>query len=299
MRFDRPPPATAPPAWPPVAPPSAGGSPPAAAAEMGSGRTEAMDSTAEIPRFRDGEPVPGGPLSRDGDLAGAAGPEGQRPVSGPTPQVMPFADETMELPIFRALESAWFAASGTRDRSITGGRPAEMATAEAAPRPAAAGRAPWPEQRTAERHPAEVHAAAQARQAGQNAPAGGRSDYYDTTGGNQMAGSTASTGRGPEQSWHTNADEGWIAAAAAAEPADGGTTAGGLPRRVPLAQLVPGSVERATAGSNRRSPDAVRGLLSAYHRGVQRGRQQSADDVNAAPESTSRRGKPGGKEQDR
>src|SRR5215475_718830 len=122
------------------------------------------------------------------------------------------------LPIFRALESAWFAASGTRDRSITGGRTAEMATAEAAPRPAAAGRAPWPEQRTAERHPAEVHAAAQARQAGQNAPAGGRSDYYDTTGGSQMAGSTASTGRGAEQSWHTNADEGWSAAAAAAEP---------------------------------------------------------------------------------
>jgi hypothetical protein len=83
-------------------------------------------------------------------------------------------------------------------------------------------------------------------------------------------------------------------------PVDGGTTAGGLPRRVPLAQLVPGSVERAATGSNRRSPDAVRGLLSAYHRGVQRGRQQMTDDSNGSPESTtSGRTTPGGKEQDR
>ncbi|HEY9481663.1 MAG TPA: hypothetical protein VIR00_01760, partial [Micromonosporaceae bacterium] len=84
-----------------------------------------------------------------------------------------------------------------------------------------------------------------------------------------------------------------------AEPVDGGTTPGGLPRRVPLAQLVPGSVERAATGSNRRSPDAVRGLLSAYHRGVQRGRQQMTDDSNGSPESTSGRPTPGGKEQDR
>ena len=41
-----------------------------------------------------------------------------------------------------------------------------------------------------------------------------------------------------------------------------------------MAQLVPGGVEKAATGTNRRSPDAVRGLLSAYHRGVQRGRQQ-------------------------
>ena len=61
----------------------------------------------------------------------------------------------------------------------------------------------------------------------------------------------------------------------------------------------PASVERAATGSNRRSPDAVRGLLSAYHRGVQRGRQQMTDDSNGSPESTSGRSTPGGKEQDR
>jgi hypothetical protein len=48
-----------------------------------------------------------------------------------------------------------------------------------------------------------------------------------------------------------------------------------------MAQLVPGGVETAVAGSDRRTPDSVRGLLSAYHRGVQRGRDahgQAGDD---------------------
>jgi hypothetical protein len=75
-----------------------------------------------------------------------------------------------------------------------------------------------------------------------------------------------------EVSWRTIADDGWRAAQAANQPQDGGTTDIGLPRRVPMAQLVPGGVEPATGGSDRRTPDSVRGLLSAYHRGVQRGR---------------------------
>ncbi len=59
---------------------------------------------------------------------------------------------------------------------------------------------------------------------------------------------------------------------AAAEPVDAGTTRSGLPKRVPQAQLVPGGVKSGQRKENRRSPDEVRGLLSAYHRGVQRGR---------------------------
>jgi len=77
-----------------------------------------------------------------------------------------------------------------------------------------------------------------------------------------------------EVSWRTAADDGWRAAQAAATPHNNGTTDHGLPRRVPMAQLVPGGVETPVgAGSDRRSPDSVRGLLSAYHRGVQRGRE--------------------------
>jgi hypothetical protein len=78
---------------------------------------------------------------------------------------------------------------------------------------------------------------------------------------------------GPEEPWRTSADSGWQAAAAAAEPQDRGTTRSGLPKRVPAAQLVPGAVDaRSTTARAKRSPDDVRGLLSAYHRGVQRGR---------------------------
>jgi signal transduction histidine kinase len=79
----------------------------------------------------------------------------------------------------------------------------------------------------------------------------------------------------PDESggWRTSADVGWQAAAAAAEPQNGGTTRSGLPKRVPAAQLVPGAVDpRSTTARTKRSPDEVRGLLSAYHRGVQRGR---------------------------
>ena len=71
---------------------------------------------------------------------------------------------------------------------------------------------------------------------------------------------------------------------AAAEPPDAGTTRSGLPKRVPQAQLVPGGVQTGASAQQRRSPDEVRGLLSAYHRGVQRGRTAgSAEAASNAP----------------
>jgi signal transduction histidine kinase len=84
-----------------------------------------------------------------------------------------------------------------------------------------------------------------------------------------------------EDRWKTAADEGWKRAMQAAEPVDAGTTKSGLPKRVPQAQLVPGGVQSGgQRNQNRRTPDEVRGLLSAYHRGVQRGR---TDGVAESP----------------
>ncbi|MEV4821389.1 sensor histidine kinase [Micromonospora sp. NPDC049274] len=78
--------------------------------------------------------------------------------------------------------------------------------------------------------------------------------------------------------WRTAADEGWSLASRAAEPAAAGTTRSGLPKRVPQAQLVPGGIEpKGGRDRSRRTPDEVRGLLSAYHRGVQRGRTAGTD----------------------
>ncbi len=87
--------------------------------------------------------------------------------------------------------------------------------------------------------------------------------------------------KSPEDAWRTAADEGWHRALAAAAPDSAGTTRSGLPKRVPQAQLVPGGVQSGGArDQTRRTPDEVRGLLSAYHRGVQRGR--TAGSVEAA-----------------
>jgi signal transduction histidine kinase len=87
--------------------------------------------------------------------------------------------------------------------------------------------------------------------------------------------------RSAEDAWRTAADEGWQRAMAAAEPTVADTTRSGLPKRVPQAQLVPGGVQSSPRNQNRRSPDEVRGLLSAYHRGVQRGRTAGSEEAAA------------------
>lgn len=152
----------------------------------------------------------------------------------------------MELPIFRDLESGWF-----RTRSH---RPAPQ------PEPAPAG--------AASTEAAELAAVGATGAKGNSARGGAM--------GSDPAAETA--GAAAADGWRTVADEGWRAASDAAEADVQETTAAGLPKRRPMAQLVPGGVEKGPAAGQRRSPEAVRGLLSAYHRGVQRGREQVTED---------------------
>ncbi|TBL27476.1 hypothetical protein EYA84_28930, partial [Verrucosispora sp. SN26_14.1] len=70
-------------------------------------------------------------------------------------------------------------------------------------------------------------------------------------------------------------------------PSAAATTQTGLPKRTPMAQLVPGAVEKPAATVQKRNPESVRGLLSAYHRGVQRGRNHPSDSNPTGPEGTS------------
>ncbi len=104
----------------------------------------------------------------------------------------------------------------------------------------------------------------------------------------------------PAVSWHTAADEGWQAAASLAEDQDFTVTETGLPRRVPMSQLVPGGIDTTTTStaSHRRTPESVRGLLAAYHRGVQRGRTRSDDPKTPEPTSAGPQNSQGGKEQE-
>jgi hypothetical protein len=178
--------------------------------------------------------------------------------SGPAEYAGPAADSpsrysddmTMELPIFSELESAWF-------------RPPD---APAAPTPG------WP--------------GGTAEPAGESWSADPAMAAARSAGARRGGGSEGAGGAPSEVSWRTAADEGWQAAQAATELHDGGNTEMGLPRRVPMAQLVPGGVETATGGSDRRTPDAVRGLLSAYTRGVQRGRSAHGGTTDAGSSSS-------------
>jgi hypothetical protein len=92
--------------------------------------------------------------------------------------------------------------------------------------------------------------------------------------------------------WTTPADSGWQAAGGAARPQPAGVTAAGLPRRDPMAQLVPGAAERpSNQPSNQPGPDwnnnaadrhqaaqATRSLLSSYRDGIERGRAEGRDN---------------------
>jgi signal transduction histidine kinase len=78
-------------------------------------------------------------------------------------------------------------------------------------------------------------------------------------------------------SWISPADEGWRAAEVVASPAADETTQAGLPKRVPRANLVPGSVggTEAEAEAPARSADAVRTRMASFQRGVREGRAAS------------------------
>ncbi|MGW7455528.1 nitrate- and nitrite sensing domain-containing protein [Streptomyces sp. NPDC054787] len=88
----------------------------------------------------------------------------------------------------------------------------------------------------------------------------------------------AATGTTPTVSWRSSPnDELMRQAERVRQPAAGGITTSGLPRRVPRANLVAGTAQQqseAQAGPQvSRAPDDVRGRLTNLRRGIQQGRQ--------------------------
>jgi signal transduction histidine kinase len=80
-------------------------------------------------------------------------------------------------------------------------------------------------------------------------------------------------------SWSSPADEGWRAAAAAASaPSTAGVTPAGLPKRVPQANLVPGTAADVSAPTPARSAAATRDRLASFQRGIRRGRAVASGD---------------------
>ncbi|TDC98301.1 HAMP domain-containing protein [Nonomuraea deserti] len=110
-------------------------------------------------------------------------------------------------------------------------------------------------------------------------PASGGDDYLPIF----AAVESAWFGRdGSGASWGpSKADEGWSAAEAVVEPVRNGSTAAGLPKRVPKANLVPGSADTSSSPKGVTpmpsvSPDRIRNRLSSFQQGFRAAR----DDIS-------------------
>jgi signal transduction histidine kinase len=80
--------------------------------------------------------------------------------------------------------------------------------------------------------------------------------------------------------WVSAADDGWRAAEVVHTPSSAGVTSAGLPKRVPQANLVPGtaSVAGAAASAPTRSAAATRDRFASFQRGVRKGRAAASGD---------------------
>jgi hypothetical protein len=98
------------------------------------------------------------------------------------------------------------------------------------------------------------------------------------------AGTGAGAASTTSSDWTSPADEGWEAAEVAHAPVSGGTTAVGLPKRVPRANLVPGGVSSAAAPAApapARSAAQTRERLASFQRGVREARANAEDGENS------------------
>ena len=112
-----------------------------------------------------------------------------------------------------------------------------------------------------------------------NGPNGGN-------GGNGGSAPGAAPVAEPAPSWTSAADEGWRAAEAVSKPASGGVTLSGLPKRVPKANLVPGTVGTSSQAAPPpiRSAAMTRDRFAAFQRGVREARAAADTDEDGGGE---------------
>ncbi len=199
---------------------------------------------------------------------------------------------------------------GTTGRHALPGRqdPAQTGQFER-PQPAArndfgAQRPQAPQQRPAHREPEALPPA--------TGPGDGRTPLYDTLETNWFHGGPQAEGApAPQQqpqapapapqrpaggngagngAWRTSPNDDLVRQAERVrQPASGGVTTSGLPRRVPRANLVPGTAQQQQnqAGPQvSRAPDDVRGRLTNLRRGIAQGRQAGSGQTGSFPSPT-------------
>ncbi|MFE5208500.1 nitrate- and nitrite sensing domain-containing protein [Streptomyces sp. NPDC056600] len=193
----------------------------------------------------------------------------QQPAQGDLPPVNGHTDGGT--PLFDSLETNWFRGQQQQAPGPQGqqqyqqqpqaGRPAPQQQAPGQPRrpqqPQAPQRSP---QQPAQQPPAPQRPGAQAAQRPSAAP------------------------------WRSSPnDELSRQAERARKPSAGGVTTSGLPKRVPKANLVPGTAQQNqhTGGPQvSRAPDAVRGRLTNLRRGIAQGRQATSGQTGSFPNPT-------------
>ena len=106
-------------------------------------------------------------------------------------------------------------------------------------------------------------------------------------GGRTTPGSSGPAGVAPSP-WSSPADEGWQAATTVDSPSSKGSTSAGLPKRLPNANLVPGTIPstQPVAPPNRSAAEA-RKRLSGLQRGVSEGRAAASEAANVGGEDES------------
>jgi signal transduction histidine kinase len=221
----------------------------------GQGRRDQWDQRGQRPQETGGFALPPGRSGQD--LAPAGGERSDpQPSYDPDfgiPSVPPPAADA-PTPIFESMESNWFQAS--RPSSPQGYEDSSQASA---PRPGGqpASAVPPMAQRPGSRG---------VRDASPTSSAAGSS-----------AGVPADVGWGASPN-----DESWRQAEQVRQPAAGGVTTSGLPRRVPRANLVAGTAQQQAPAQSgpqvSRAPDDVRGRLTNLRRGIQQGRQAGTSD---------------------
>ncbi|MEU9699648.1 nitrate- and nitrite sensing domain-containing protein [Streptomyces sp. NPDC047981] len=188
------------------------------------------------------------PRQRGGNDYGAPRPAGNLPQQPQQPQLqqprqpeaLPPAGNSAEArtPLYDTLETNWF--NQSQGQGGHGQQPPQAPAAPQQPQQSAPPRRPAPQQQ-----------------------GGG------TGGGQQQPAGPAS--------WRTSPNDELVRQAERVrKPAAGGITTSGLPKRVPRANLVPGTAQEQahTAGPQvSRAPDDVRGRLTNLRRGIQQGRQ--------------------------
>ncbi|MFI2644952.1 nitrate- and nitrite sensing domain-containing protein [Streptomyces sp. NPDC018610] len=184
---------------------------------------------------------------------------------------------------------------GRQDPSSTG--QFERPQAVGGPADFGAPRRPAPQQRPAGREPEALPPAG---------PGDGRTPLFDTLetnwfrGERQQAGAPAPAPQQPQapaaperpaaSAWRSSPNDELVRQAERVrQPAAGGVTTSGLPRRVPKANLVPGTAQQQQHQNGpqvSRAPDDVRGRLTNLRRGIAQGRQAGNGQTGSYPSPT-------------